>query len=286
MIPQEIKRWLTNNYGELENFSPASGGCINNGGTARFRNLSVFIKWNSSALYPGMFDAEAKGLDLLRQSELVVPHVMEVVHVDLYDALVLQNIESGSPTPKTMEDFGRKLALMHRISQKKYGLGHNNYMGSLQQSNNLNDDWIEFFITQRLEPQLEIAASKGMAESQFRKQFERLYKILPDILVIDQPALIHGDLWSGNYMIDSNGHAVLIDPAVTYAHREVDLAMTKLFGGFDAKFYAGYYAEYPTEKGLDERLDIYNLYPLLIHLNLFGTSYKSQLVSILKYFNK
>ncbi|QSE96195.1 fructosamine kinase family protein [Fulvivirga lutea] len=284
MIPEEIKTCLIDNYGELQSFTPASGGCINNGGTAKCKSQELFLKWNSASLYPGMFAAEAKGLNLLRKSELIVPEVLEVINGQTYEALILENIRSGGQNKNTMEKFGGQLAQMHRITQKKYGLDHDNYMGSLKQYNKPHENWIEFYIAQRLEPQLEIAVKKGLADLQLQMKFEKLYKLLPKLLVIEQPSLVHGDLWSGNYMINSDGNAVLIDPAVTFANREVDLAMTKLFGGFSQEFYSGYEAEYPTEKGLNERLDIYNLYPLLIHLNLFGSSYRSQIISILNYF--
>ncbi len=280
MIPEDIKKSISDKLGVIHSFQQASGGCINNGGAISTSKGAFFIKWNNAKKYPDMFVAEAKGLDLLRQSQLIVPKVIDVLHNQEYQVLVLEHIESGSVTSKTWKDFGQKLALMHQISQPQYGLGHDNYMGSLNQVNQWHNTWIDFFIDQRLEPQLKISRENGLIDSSFEFKFQRLYKLLPDILSIEKPALVHGDLWSGNYMIDSNGNTVLIDPAVSFSHREVDLAMTKLFGGFSNDFYSSYQETCPTAKGLSERLDIYNLYPLLIHLNVFGSGYLSQIRSI------
>jgi fructosamine-3-kinase len=155
-------------------------------------------------------------------------------------------------------------------------------MGSLPQSNKKHSDWISFFVEERLEKQVSLA-HEYLSSSNF-SAFNRLYKRLGELIPPEPPALLHGDLWGGNYMVSSDGKACLIDPAVYYGHREIDIAMTTLFEGFDGDFYASYHEEYPLEKGWRDRLDIFNLYPLLIHLNLFGSGYLGSIERILKRF--
>ena len=157
------------------------------------------------------------------------------------------------------ENFGQSLAEMHRNSQAQFGLDHSNYMGSLPQDNSFTDDWATFFIERRLEPQLKLAIDCGLLNTKHRKAFERLYKKLPGIFPKEKPALIHGDLWSGNFVTGNDGYACILDPAVYYGHREAELAMTKLFGGFDSSFYHAYANASPPEPGFEKRVGIYNL---------------------------
>lgn len=284
MIPKEILDWLNEQYGAVDSFSPAAGGCINNGGTIVISKNRMFIKWNSAVKYPKIFEAEAKGLKLLSNSQFHIPYVIDVFNGQEYDALLLENIEKGASVTGFWEKFGQQLADMHHISNSKYGLDHNNYMGALVQENEPLESWINFFIGRRLMPQVSLAQANGYFSSDQLNSFEKLYKKLPDLLFEDQPSLVHGDLWSGNFMINHVGEPVLIDPAVSYSHREVDLAMSKLFGGFDRAFYNTYQESFPAEPNLEDRLDIYNLYPLLIHLNLFGSGYYSQVMHIVNRF--
>ena len=171
---------------------------------------------------------------------------------------------------------------MHRNSAEQFGLDHDNYMGSLVQSNRGHGTWTEFFIQERLVPQVAIAKNHGLINAILLDQFETLYTMLDQLCPQEKPALIHGDLWSGNYMIDRMQQPVLIDPAIAYSNREADLAMTTLFGGFQNSFYEAYNEAYPLQNDWQNRLDLWNLYPLLIHLNLFGLSYLSQIKQILK----
>jgi protein-ribulosamine 3-kinase len=146
-------------------------------------------------------------------------------------------------------------------------------MGSLYQHNTFHNRWINFFIQERLERQVRLARDRGNISSADVSAFERLYKKLEEIFPETKPSLVHGDLWSGNFMINENGLPSLIDPAVYYGHPEVDIAMSTLFGGFADSFYETYNQSNPLEKGWQQRLDYYNLYPLMIHVNLFGESY-------------
>jgi len=190
--------------------------------------------------------------------------------------------ESGSEI--FWHTFGAQLARMHKHSSKTFGLDHNNYIGSLPQSNNHHSAWSDFFILGRLEPQIKLALDAKRIGSEMVKLFNRLFQRIENIFPPEPPALLHGDLWSGNYMRGKAGEPVLIDPAVYFGHREMDLAMTKLFGGFENEFYQSYQEEFPMEKDWQQRADICNLYPLLVHVNLFGGSYASQISIILSRF--
>ena len=180
--------------------------------------------------------------------------------------------------------MGARLAALHRCSKDFFGLDHNNYIGSLRQFNHQQTSWVNFFIEQRLNVQLKLAIDSGMMDSKWLNEFESLYAKLPAMLPEEKPSLLHGDLWGGNLITDEKGEPCLIDPAVYFGSREADLAMTKLFGGFDDEFYTSYQHTFPLQPGYDKRFDIYNLYPLLVHVNLFGGSYKSAVANILKAF--
>ncbi|MTI39030.1 fructosamine kinase family protein [Fulvivirga lutimaris] len=284
-LPDEIQQWLNTRIGTIDSFQTVGGGCINYTGSINTKNHSYFIKWNKAKEFPQIFNKEAQGLNLLNQGILRIPQVIDHYDGDEFSCLLLENIQ---PAPKSIDYWqilGEGLAHQHKITSKKYGLSHNNYAGSLLQDNSESEDWIEFFISNRLKPQVKLAREKGLMDEQVSKKFEQLYKQLDSLLEIGPPALLHGDLWSGNVMVDEKGRPVLIDPAVYYGNREVDLAMTKLFGGFDTSFYEAYLSTYPTSGGLDARIDIYNLYPLLIHLNLFGRGYINQILFTLERFN-
>jgi len=270
---------------KVSDYFPASGGCINNGGKVVVGRKDFFVKWNDRSRYPGMFQAEAKGLHILGASEtLRIPEVIHVGEEGSFQYLLLEYIDDGRRSPDFWESFGRGLAKMHKHSAPRFGLDHNNFIGSLPQDNCESGSWIEFFIERRLRSQLAIALQNNglnkSAASDFDKLFAKLNSLLPD----ERPSLLHGDLWGGNLMIADNGEACLIDPAVYYGHREVDLAMTQLFGGFDSVFFESYNEEFPLLPGYRERLDLYNLYPLLVHVNLFGGGYAAQVMSVLRRF--
>ena len=269
----------------LKSFSPIGGGCINSGGKLSTSQGDFFVKWNEAKKYAGMFAAEATGLKLLAAPNAIrIPEVVGYGEKDEYQFLVLEFIESHSRQNDYWHLLGKELAALHRSSNEKYGLDHENYIGSLPQRNKAHPSWVEFFIRERLEVQLKIGLDSHALSSSVVKRFEALYSKLPSILMEEQPSLLHGDLWNGNLITDEKGRPCLIDPAVYYGHREVDLGLTTLFGGFDQKFYDTYQEAFPLEPGFRERLDIYNLYPLLVHVNLFGQSYLHQVNGILNTF--
>ncbi len=261
------------------------GGSINNVFLLHTDNGDFCVKFNNSGKYPGMFDAEARGLSLLASAQVImVPEVIGGGSAGIYSYLLLEYIKPASPIAGFMSDFGRSIALLHRNGAEKYGLDHDNYMGSLLQYNTFHDDWAGFFSAERLQKQVKLAITKGSLSENHVKMFDSLYGRLARLLPAEIPSLLHGDLWSGNFITSGTGKACIIDPAIYYGHREIDIAMTTLFGGFSGDFYSGYNETWPLESGWKERLDLYNLYPLLIHLNLFGSGYLGPIINTLKRF--
>ena len=182
------------------------------------------------------------------------------------------------------ESFGKSLAKLHRVNSSKYGFAEDNYIGSLEQSNKEHNKWIDFFIEERLEKQLKRAMELGILTGDDENHFQKLYRELDSLIPNEPPSLLHGDLWGGNFITGDNGEPCLIDPAVYYGHREMDLSMTRLFDGFEKPFYDIYNSEYPLAPGFEARVDIHNLYPLLVHVNLFGGGYIPQLRGVIKKF--
>lgn len=249
------------------------GGDINEAFKIKVGGKLYFIKVNDADKFPEMFVKEQRGLSLLQQSEFRIPKVLDVLEEDSVSILLLEWIESGHPGTEFWRRFGHCLAELHTITQHQFGLDHDNYIGSLPQANNFTDDWIDFFVNERILPQLNLAITAGLLDHSDLKQFDTLRAKLSEFFPTESPSLIHGDLWSGNFMCDQDGHPALIDPAVHFGHRLMDIGMTRLFGGFHNEMYQAYNAEYPLPTNCEEACDIANLYPLLVHVNLFGRSY-------------
>ncbi|HEX6889727.1 MAG TPA: fructosamine kinase family protein [Chryseolinea sp.] len=270
---------------ELRDFAFSGGGCINQGGKLKTDAGTFFLKWNSAKRFPSMFRAEAKGLTLLKTTEAIeIPAVITVGEDDDFQYILLDFIEQGPQAQFYWKHLGSRLATLHKTTNTEFGLDHENYIGSLQQFNTTSQSWIDFFIHQRLNVQVKRAVDSGLAGGQMMKAFETLYPKLTSLLSEEKPALLHGDLWSGNIITSSKGEPCLIDPAVYFGCREVDLAMTRLFGSFPTEFYNAYHQTYPLLPDYEDRFDLYNLYPLLVHLNLFGIQYKSAIMGILNRF--
>ncbi|REE05740.1 fructosamine kinase family protein [Marinoscillum furvescens] len=261
-----------------------SGGCINNAVKTVTNEGTYFIKFNDN-IDEDMFEKEALGLSLLKAANhLQIPDVIGIGQVGPNHYIILEHINKAAPSADFWEDFGQNLAKLHRQTAPTFGLDHNNYIGKLPQRNDQEPGWLDFFIQHRLEVQLGLALYNDHIDEAFANRFRQIYPILPGIIPEEPPAMLHGDLWSGNFMVGPGGKACLFDPAVYYGHREIELAFTKLFGGFDPAFYHGYHEQYPVEPGFDQRMDIYNLYPLLVHVNLFGTSYLTGVEATLRRF--
>lgn len=286
MIPASIRRVLEDQHDiHIQNEQTVSGGSINRTHKLETNEGPLFLKWNQSAP-SNFFEAEAKGLDLLKSADsgLRIPSVIawSVPERLVPGFLLMEFIPEGSGTSSDSFTFGTQLAKLHKTTTEKFGLSYNNYIGSLHQQNGQFDDWTSFFIEKRINPQLKMAIDSGKLSQSLLPNWKRLMKILDDVLPSTEPSLIHGDLWGGNYLFDESGNAVLIDPAVYYGHPEMDLAFSRMFGGFSRSFYEGYNSVSPIPGDFSERVPIYNMYPLLVHVNLFGGNYISQFERFIK----
>jgi fructosamine-3-kinase len=261
----------------LENQRSVSGGCINQGYQISSKNQTYFVKLNRASDV-AMFEAEALGLQQMWGTQTIrVPKPLCFGTAGNSAYIVLEWLElGGRGGTQSWAEMGRKLAAMHRYSGKsnQFGWDINNTIGSTPQINTWTSDWIKFWTEHRLGYQFKLAKRKG---GHFA-QTDHLLNIIPDLLAghQPQPSLVHGDLWGGNASSTSNGEPVIFDPATYFGDREVDIAMTELFGGFPAAFYQGYNEVWPLEEGYEQRKTLYNLYHILNHFNLFGGSYASQ----------
>ncbi|MDZ7683445.1 MAG: fructosamine kinase family protein [Fodinibius sp.] len=288
MIPDSVQQHIQQSVRQkIQSTQSVSGGSINRAAKVTLSDdTSYFLKWNTTA-EPHMFKVEEKGLQLLRSADtsLRIPEVLVSGQTDDGTGFLLQEfISEGNSKPNSAQHFGQALAALHRHQEERYGLDHDNVIGRLPQSNSWHDNWTDFFIEQRMKPQLKMATDAGKLGSTAVAHFESMYKQLPDIFPEEPPSLLHGDLWGGNYFFDEDGRPTIFDPAVYYGHREIELAFTHLFGGFPSHFYSAYEEAYPLSSGFSQRKDVYNLYPLLVHTNLFGGSYARQVNSIVKQF--
>ncbi len=285
-LPPDIHRECQKILGtDIQSVEHVGGGDISQARLLRTPKGEFFIKINSGAEALRMFETERKGLQLLAsRSTLRTPSTIAVGKTPGGAFLLLEHIGKGYRKEGFWEEFGTSLAALHKVTAPQFGLDHPNFIGSLPQPNGFHGTWAEFYINERLQPQIRLAISSNKMTSTDAAQIERLYKKLPSICPQEPPALIHGDLWSGNFLTSPEGRPVLIDPSVSYAHREMDLAMSRLFGGFDRTFYQSYEEAYPPEPGFEKRLPIYQLYYLLVHVNLFGGGYVGSVRQILKAF--
>jgi fructosamine-3-kinase len=259
---------------EVTRATRLSGGDINDAFEVVLSNgQRVFMKTHPNAP-AGMFDAEARGLAWLAETQAVrIPRVLAVS--DVRPAfLALELLTPGKRRADFEETLGRSLARLHRFGAPSFGLDHDNFIGRLPQSNRQADDWPSFYWSERLEPQIRLASDRGLVDGSLSKRFGELERALPELTgTVEPPSRLHGDLWGGNLHVDESGAPCLIDPAVYAGHREIDLAMMRLFGGFGGRVFAAYEEVYPLSAGAPQRVPLYQLYPLLVHVNLFGGSY-------------
>lgn len=284
MLHPEIHSELESRLGLIIKGSrPVSGGDISSAFMVQTTSINLFLKVNQSTNAYYMFAAEAKGLDLIGQTKCI--RVPEVVHFGQTHGsafLVLEAIESKRANHKDLQNLGEQLAKMHGSNNVSFGQSNDNFIGSFPQSNKVYENWIDFYAEQRLLPQYVLAKNNGYLGDHENPNIQTLKNGCSPYFRDIQPSLLHGDLWSGNFMIASNGDPVLIDPAVYYGHSEVDIAMSLLFGGYGSSFYDSYFKIHPKTNGFKERIELYQLYYLLVHLNLFGTAYKPSVMNITK----
>ena len=271
-------------------FSTVGGGSISEAYQIILNNEQrFFCKINSSAAFPQLFAKEKRGLDLLsRQEQIRTPAVIGCEVFQDKQLLILEWIDQATASDSCWKTFGRQLAALHHChwagpgGQFQCGWQEDNYMGALQQTNTVSPTWASFFAEHRLEPQVKLAIDNHSLEPGWLTHFTALYAKLREIFSEEPPSLLHGDLWSGNFLCNPQQEPVLIDPAVYYGHRSMDLAMTTLFGGFSRSFYDAYHYHHPLPGNYRQQWEICNLYPLLIHLNLFGKSYLSGILDTIK----
>jgi len=269
----------------IEKTHEISGGCINQCYKIETNRQPFFLKVNESTKYPNMFKIEADSLLILSKTNAInTPEVIAQFEHQNHQYLLLEWIEDNKTHIQFWKQFAEDLAELHQQSATYFGLHFDNYIGSVEQHNTFLNNWEDFYIEQRIQPQVELAFDQNRISKKNLVQFEYFYNTLTDIFPYEKPALIHGDLWSGNFLCNQNKQVVLIDPSIYYSNREMEIAFTKLFGGFHPTFYEVYQEIYPLEKDFGERVPIYNLYSLLVHLNLFGGLYYNQVIDVLNRF--
>lgn len=261
---------------------PVGGGDISAAWRLQTTDGPLFLKTARASAFD-MFDAEACGLrELASANAIRVPDVRAVTNYGEGALIALEWLEFGVAEVETSGAFGRQLARLHRQTQKQHGWHRDNYLGLTPQPNSCADNWLDFFRENRLEFQLRLASENGYG-SVLGSASQKLLDNLDTFFVGYDPSasLLHGDLWGGNWS-SADGQAVIYDPAVYFGDRETDLAMTRLFGGFHAEFYAAYEDSWPLHDGCEHRVGLYQLYHLLNHLNLFGSGYLNRVVSLIK----
>ncbi|MCR4787233.1 MAG: fructosamine kinase family protein [Lachnospiraceae bacterium] len=266
---------------------PVFGGDINRSYRIELSNgRELFIKTNRKEVYD-MFEAERTGLNAISSTDAIkVPNIICSGKTDDGAYLLMDFVKGAGRKKDFWERFGRALSKMHEadassfVNGGRFGFLSDNYIGSGRQINSPKENWIDFFRECRLIPQIRLADRYFGADE--KRRFDRLLSHLDDILCEpEKPSLIHGDLWSGNFIVGDDGDAWLIDPATYVGDPEADIAMTELFGGYDSRFYDSYRESGSLREGYKDRRDLYNIYHMLNHLNLFGGGYLPSVMRIL-----
>ena len=274
MVPEALHRQIESALGSRAmGVKTMGGGCISNASLIETEAGRVFLKWGKPGEFPrGLFAAEADALAILASGqEIRLPNVLGIREEESdYGWLLLEWLEPGHASREGWEALGRSLAQLHRRKGESFGWHAPNFIGSLPQANARSAHWPAFWRDQRIVPQL---YKLGSGE---RKRIEAMLAHVEELAGAgneDGASLLHGDLWSGNVHALENGSCALIDPSSYFGHREVDLAMATLFGGFHERFFNAYEEEWPLLAGYEQRRHLYQLYYLLVHVNLFGWSY-------------
>ena len=279
MLPDSVRERLAPHTGPIHAVTPVGGGDVSHAARVEAERGPFLAKWNASA-GGDSFEAEAEGLAALAEAagealRVPAPLLAQNRTEDAPGVLLLPWLEGGRPSREGWRRFGRALAALHRAEApgEGYGWAHDNWIGSKPQRNGWHQTWSAFFGERRLLAQAETVRQRGAWRAEWDAPLAALVNRLPEILPERPPrSLLHGDLWGGNAMALEDGRFALIDPAVSVGHREADLAMTELFGGFGPAFYEGYREAWPLEPGYEERREVYNLFHLINHLT-HGPSY-------------
>lgn len=271
---------------QAESYSPAAGGDISKAYIVITTTGPYFLKLNNAAQYPNMFLHEAEGLQHLQSAtNLTIPKVYGTGRYNHFQYLLMQLLNRTAPDNKVWQTLAKGLVQLHKNTCNTFGYDTHNYIGSLIQPNNRCKEWHLFYSYQRLMPLAERLFNSGQFSVKIIQLLERLAAKMDSLFPVEPPALLHGDLWLGNFMpvaINGNVNAAIFDPAVYFGHREMDIGMTFLFGGFDKSFYEYYRANYPLAPGWEQRIALTQLYPLMVHAVLFGGGYISRCTSIIE----
>jgi len=256
-----------------------TGGCINTCFKIRTNRGDFLMKFNNRQSFD-LLKKEVIGLKLLKQAkQIYIPEIYNYGLTDEYSYILMEFVNQKDANTDFWQIFGQQLSEMHKYTNEKFGLDHDNYIGSLKQFNQKNDNWVNFYETERLKRQVEILPA--ILKTEIEEKIAKLYPKLDDLVPKYPPALLHGDLWHGNFLVNLNNEPTLIDPATHFGNPEYEIAFTLLFGGFDKKFYQAYFENYNFENGFEERKEVYWLYFMLVHLNIFGVSYLSATLNCL-----
>jgi len=266
------------------NITPLSGGNINDVYKIITKQNTYVLKVNDKNTFPEMFKKEKLGLESISTTGARAPKVTQTFTNFNTQFLILEYIEEMSIANKFWRNFAIDLAKLHKTSSQMFGLKYDNYIGSLNQINTPKTSWETYFIENRISPLVKQAFDKNLLTNHHLKNFENLFGCLGEILPKEKPSLVHGDLWSGNLLRGKNQTPVFIDPAIYFGNREVDIAMTQMFGSFDNSFISFYNEIFPLENNWEDRIQIHNLYPNLVHLILFGITYLGRIERVINKF--
>ncbi|MCP8617379.1 fructosamine kinase family protein [Salirhabdus salicampi] len=283
-MKEELHNILQQHISPHSRIQKVSGGMINDAYYVETDEQPFFVKTNSNVPH-SFFRQEAEGLALIRNTNAInVPNVYfyNEPKDDEHGVLILEWVE-GDKKKHTESTLGRQLANMHKQHQKKHGFYEDTFIGNLTQPNELYDNWIEYYRNHRIIPQMELAEQLNRMplnrRDKLNKLLDQLERYIPSQTA---PSLLHGDLWGGNWIVGRNGEPYLIDPSVVYGDRLFELAFTELFGGYSGEFYEAYHEAYPIPNYYDDIKPIYQLFYLLVHLNIFGKTYGHGIDRILK----
>jgi fructosamine-3-kinase len=266
-------------------FTPLSGGDINEVLKVNTKTASLVIKINQLGDFPDLLEKEFKALLFFKENFKEIKYANPICFGSIKDIQYLL-LEYEEPLKDKFNKTGQKqlgvgLAKQHNLSNEYFGWDYDNYIGSLKQQNTFSSNWADFYAENRLLFQTKQAYDSGIIERPLLNKMEKLCSVLAEIYPEEKPSLLHGDLWGGNYFLNYKSQPFLYDPAIYFGHREMDIGMTQLFGGFSENFMRSYNASFPMEKGWKERLPFSQLYPNLVHLNLFGSAYLSSITRTL-----
>ena len=281
-MSQDIIYEISKHLGtEILEVISVTGGDINEAYRISTETDAYFLKYNRSAHHKGIISSEVDGLQALADKHVRVPELLHHFSTEDFSGIMLEWIEVSNrqTSLEGQKDLAIQLSIMHSITNDSFGYNENNYIGSITQSNAWYSNFTDYYLESRLIPQYTLARAKGFLSGtkDVEKTFMKMCQTIPE----EKATLLHGDLWSGNYMIDHMDKAYLIDPSASYGHREMDIAMMHLFGGPSEMTMNIYNEILPLRPNWRDRMDVFQLYYLLVHLNIFGSSYESQVLSII-----